>query len=317
VNLTLTNPILLFKPSGNIEWQQDFAQIPFGYVHGDKLKVVFATRRKPDKDRAYCSFPAEAVFALKDLSLVSLSEKPLLDLGGVGSFDEFGVMPGSILKLNTGEEVMYYCGWSRSHPAPYRWSIGIAYRQENGQFERIYQGPIIGQSIDYPFLTASPVVFPTKDFGYEMFHLSGTSWHLIDNRLESRYSIVKSISQDGIRWDRSSLELGRVRWSDECQTSPNFFMFEGSRFMTFSYRSQIGFRKQLDRNYKTALVQEVDDCNWSIIQRTVEVREKNNIRDDIAYLSTFMYEDRMFALYNYSAGFGTSGIYISTVQLTL
>jgi hypothetical protein len=150
-----------------------------------------------------------------------------------------------------------------------------------------------------------------------MFHLSGTSWNIINNRLESKYSIVKSISQDGVSWNKSSLELGRVRWNDECQTSPNIFMFEGSRFMTFSYRSQIGFREQVDRNYKTALAQEIDDCTWSIIQSTVEVKEKNEVRDDVAYLSTFVHEGQMFALYNYSAGFGTSGIYMSTVQFTL
>ena len=175
MKLDLIEPIKLFKPSGTIEWQQDFAQIPFGYIQDDKLKVIFATRRKPDKNGNFCSFPAEAVFDFQNFSLISLSEQPLLGLGGEGTFDEFGVMPGSIIKLNTGEEVMYYCGWSRSFPTPYRWSIGIAYKNRGGLFERRYLGPIIGQSVDHPLLTASPVVLPKKDNGYEMFHLSGIS----------------------------------------------------------------------------------------------------------------------------------------------
>lgn len=317
MKLELVNPIKLFKPSGEIEWQQEFAQIPFGYVSDDKLKVIFATRRKPDARGAFCSFPAEALFDLKDFSLLSLTSSPLLSLGGEGAFDQFGVMPGTVLRLNTGEEVMYYCGWSRSFPTPYRWNIGIAYKTNNGFYERKYMGPIIGQNIHHPYLTASPVVLPETNNGYEMFHLTGISWDLIDDNLESRYSITKSVSEDGISWSPSNFNLGNVRWDDECQTSPNILSIEGQRFMTFSYRSQTGFRYKLDRNYRTALAQEVKENEWCVIQKNIEVKENNLIRDDIAYLSTFVYQENLFALYNYSAGFGTSGIYHAKVNIVL
>jgi hypothetical protein len=265
----------------------------------------------------FCSFPAEAIFDLRDLSLTYLSKKPLLDLGGTGAFDEFGVMPGTVLKLHTGEEVMYYCGWSRSTPTPYRWNIGIAYKASGVNFARRYPGPIIGQSIHHPYLTASPVVLQNSNYGYEMFHLNGIAWNMIENTLESRYMITKSISHDGISWQPTDFMLEKVCWDDECQTSPNFFKIDGQRFMTFSYRSQTSFREQLDRNYRTALVQETSEDSWDLIQENIGVTENGSTRYDIAYLSTFEYEAQLFALYNYSAGFGKSGIYLAKVQVTI
>ncbi len=317
MKIELRNPIKLFKPTGNIDWQQEFAQIPFGYVVDDKLKVVFATRRKQEQNGNYRSYPAQAIFSLDDFSLLSIYEKPLLELGGPGTFDEFGVMPGTILELQSGEEVMYYCGWSRTVSTPYRWSIGIAFKSGLENFERKYLGPVMGQTVSHPYLTASPVVISTAKSGYEMFHLTGVSWDLIENKLEPRYVIARSISTDGVHWVPSDLSLGSVRWKDECQTSPNIFFMGKERFMTFSYRSQSNFRDELNRNYRTAVAKEVSPNCWVVVQSSIELHHDDSIRDDIAYLHSFKHNGKFFALYNYSSGFGTSGIYLAQMEISI
>jgi hypothetical protein len=65
------------------------------------------------------------------------------------------------------------------------------------------------------------------------------------------------------------------------------------------------------------LVQETSEDSWDLIQENIGVTENGSTRYDIAYLSTFEYEAQLFALYNYSAGFGKSGIYLAKVQVTI
>ena len=315
--LSLVNPRLLFKPTGSLDWQQDFAQIPFGYTEGNHLRVIFATRSAKDQNGNYKSYPAQAIFDLSDLSLQSLDSSPLMDLGQPGSFDESGVMPGTITKLHSGEVAMYYCGWSRSVVTPYRWSIGVSFLNSEGKFIRRDLGPVIGQSIAHPYLVASPVVFAFDSSTYEMFHLTGTSWDFVENKYEALYRITRSTSGDGHYWNSSGWNMEKVFWADECQTSPNIFMIGNKRFMTFSYRSQSGFRNNLDRNYKTAVAEEISSENWRVIQSKVGVIDGISQRFDVAYLNTFEHQGCLYGLYNYSAGFGTSGIYIAQIKISI
>jgi len=146
MKFTLTNPRLLYKPTGNLGWQQNFAQIPFGYVEGDNLRVIFATRDSKDSDGNYRSYPAQAIFNLNTFSLQSLDLAPLMSPGLPGCFDEFGVMPGTILEIHSGEVAMYYCGWSRSVTTPYRWSIGISYldKRRGADYRPMFRSSIFG-----------------------------------------------------------------------------------------------------------------------------------------------------------------------------
>lgn len=313
--LSLVNPKLLFKPTGALEWQQDFAQIPFGSVEGNHLRVIFATRSAKDYAGNYKSYPAQAIFDLSDWSLKSIDSSPLMKLGQPGSFDESGVMPGTIIKLHSGEVAMYYCGWSRSVVTPYRWSIGLSFLGTEGKFLRRDLGPIIGQSIAHPYLVASPVVSWSLTTAYEMFHLTGTSWDLVENKYEALYTITRSTSGDGKFWKSSGWFMEKVFWPDECQTSPNIFMIGNKRFMTFSYRSQSGFRSNVDRNYKTAVAEEISSENWRVVQSKVAVIDGTSQRFDVAYLNTFEHQGNLYGLYNYSMGFGTSGIYMARIKI--
>jgi hypothetical protein len=308
----LINTRLLFKPSNTLDWQQKFAQIPIGYIRGNVLDVVFATRSVVDRFDNYRSYPAMVSFQLPNFQLMSICDSPLLDLGSPGSFDDSGIMPGSIIELSGNTQAMYYCGWSLSSPTPYKWSIGIAYAEKGQAFCRRYNGPIISSSIQNPFLVASPIVSrPNQNVDYfEMYHLSGTSWNFIDNNWESRYLLSKSVSLDGVNWNKSEFHLNQVRWDDECQTSPNFFTMHGERYLSFSYRSQSGFRKDLERNYKTAIASQKSQDTWSVIQSELSISGTDVSRSDIAYMTTFNYHGELYALFNFSEGFGTSGIYI-------
>jgi len=150
-----------------------------------------------------------------------------------------------------------------------------------------------------------------------MFHLSGASWDLVEGKYEALYRITKSISKDGLCWTSAGWTMDKVFWADECQTSPNMIRVANRRFMTFSYRSQSGFRNNLDRNYKTAAAEEVSPGIWKLVQQRIDVINEQSVRFDVAYLNTFEYSGNFYGLYNYSMGFGTSGIYIAQLRVSI
>ncbi|MFX6006898.1 hypothetical protein ABTF07_20195, partial [Acinetobacter baumannii] len=50
--------------------------------------------------------------------ILYIHDSPVLELGGTGSFDEFGVHPGSFIKQDDGTLLFFYQGWTRMESVP-------------------------------------------------------------------------------------------------------------------------------------------------------------------------------------------------------
>lgn len=141
-------------------WMMEFAQCPTPFLLDDAtVRVYFATRPSRDAEGLYVSRPGFVDLDRGDLRrVVAIAERPALDLGRVGTFDEFGVMPSSVLRVG-GEVYMYYTGWTRMASVPYTTAIGVAVSRDGGTtFERIGDGPVLNIALDEPLLVNSPIV---------------------------------------------------------------------------------------------------------------------------------------------------------------
>src|ERR1041384_1976784 len=82
---------LIFAPAGQAGWINSHAQMPVVHVRGDCLRIYFSTRPS-----AGCSVPAFIDVDIDDPTRVRrICERPLLEFGSAGSFDEHGMMPTS------------------------------------------------------------------------------------------------------------------------------------------------------------------------------------------------------------------------------
>jgi hypothetical protein len=252
---------LIFAPDGRFEWMQSHAQNPSVLVLEDRLRVYFTCRPPRDKDGNFA-----AVTTFVDLkkddpgSVTYVHPRPILPLGGVGTFDQFGVMPGCALAV--GSEVwLYYVGWMRCHGAPYTHAIGLAVSDDGGSnFRRLGSGPLFGRSPKEPFLQNSPTVF--KHGGvFHMWYSSGIRWVEQDGRLESIYVLMHATSRDGINWEREGVPCVPVRVEDEVQTNPTVTQVGGRFYMWFCYRWGLDFRNP-ERGYRIGLAWSDDLINW-------------------------------------------------------
>lgn len=289
---------LIFDPRGTSSWMQSHAQCPFTLVFDDFVRVFFSTRGCEDSEGQFVSKSAFVDFSRHDLTkILNVSEKPIIDLGGRGTFDEFGSMAGSVVRKEN-IYYLYYCGWQRSQSTPYNWQIGLA--TGDGQtFDRYSEGPILGAHLNEPFLQACPIVYKFSNEKWHMFYLSGTKWIEHGNHPESQYLLMHAISNDGITWQRNGKPIIPTTVKDECQTSASIFKRGGTFHMLFSYRHGEGFRNNGEKGYRIGYAWSKNLYDWHRKDDFAGIEIGENSFDDnmIAYPHVFELDGKTNLLY--------------------
>jgi hypothetical protein len=224
-------------------WLKEFAQAPASLIMDDVVRVYFSCRPPPDQKGQYVSYSAYVDLDRADLFKVSdVAEQPILSLGGLGEFDEFGTYPVSVIR--DGELVRaYYAGWTRSESVPFNVAIGSAVSRDGGRtFQKLGTGPILSYSPDEPFVLSGPKIRRFNGQWY-LFYIAGRKWKMVEGRAEPVYKLRMATSQDGIHWHKLNKDLVESRIEeDEAQASPDVFYANGKYHMFFCYRYSSHYR---------------------------------------------------------------------------
>jgi hypothetical protein len=221
-------------------WLREFAQAPSVLIFEEFVRVYFSCRPPADENGQYVSYSAYIDLNRKNLfEIQNISESPILKLGELGTFDEFGTYPVSVIR-HQDEIKAYYAGWTRCVSVPFNVAIGFAVSKNEGTtFEKIGDGPILSYSIDEPFILSGPKVRSFNDQLY-LFYIAGKKWILDNGKPEPVYTIRMAISADGINWVKHNEDLIEQRtMGEEAQASPDVFFYKGKYHMFFCYRNSI------------------------------------------------------------------------------
>jgi predicted GH43/DUF377 family glycosyl hydrolase len=243
-------------------WLKEFAQAPAALIFDDFVRVYFSCRPSPDVNGQYVSYTAYVDLERSDLTKIrSVAEKPILSLGDLGTFDEFGIYPFTVIR--DGDIVRaYYGGWTRCESTPYTVAIGIAVSHDNGRtFVRLGPGPVISQTADEAFVLSGPKIRRFND-RWQLFYVAGTRWVMHDGRAESIYRVRLAESTDGLLWERSGRDLLNVRLeADECQACPDVTFSAGRYHMFYCYKYGVNFRNSA-RGYRIGYAHSENLRNW-------------------------------------------------------
>lgn len=279
-------PIFSWKRLGKIfdpqqlqahSWMMEFAQCPTPFVLDDQtVRVFFATRPLRDNKGLYVSRPGYVDLSRHDLRKIkAVSPKPLLELGQTGTFDEFGIMPSSVVRV--GDDLyMYYTGWTRMESVPYTTAIGIAVSHDQGEtFHRIAPGPVLGLTLEEPYLVNSPIVKFINN-RWHMWYVSGKRWIETDTGPEIVFQQAHATSSEGLSWDERETSIMPPLSDDECQDFLCPIQIDGSWHTFFAYRDAAGFRNQRECAYRLGYARSLDLHTWersdlpSILERSDE-----------------------------------------------
>lgn len=132
--------------------------------------------------------------------VLNVSNRPVLDLGEDGMFDDNGLLLGDVLRV--GEKVyMYYVGFQIPAKAKFIACSGLAVSLDGGDsFERVRKTPIGGRVPNAPFgRCIHSVIYENGIFRIWYSVIYG--WEYIDGRPYPQYDIRYVESKDGIHLD--------------------------------------------------------------------------------------------------------------------
>jgi hypothetical protein len=288
----------IFASSGQHAWMKHYAQVPTPILLHDRIRIFFTCRPDPDPSGSFVSYTTFLDVDINDpTKIIHLHDEPVMPLGDLGTFDQFGVMPCYVDVLPDGLW-LYYVGWARSGGVPWQSSVGLAKSVDNGvTFQRHSKGPILTRTPDEPYVQGSPFVLHHQGQRH-LWYLSGTEWMQSGDRIESIYRLMHATSDDGITWKRNGRECIPAATSDECQARPAVLFENGTAHMWFSYRHGVDFRNP-QRGYGIGYASSTDLLTWNRNDELAGISKSDSGWDSemISYPSLLRVGNRMLMFY--------------------
>ncbi len=289
----------IFTASGQFEWMNSHTACPVPYrIDERRYRIYFGTRNTS----GHPSVGSLLIDLEQPTAVLQLSDAPQLTHGARGMFDDNGVYPGPILKVN-GQDCMYYMGRSNGEDGLYYMSVGLAGLTADGQLARLFKAPVLGRSEHDPWMTSTPCVLE-RDGLFRMWYLSGIGW---DSASVSRYHIKYAESADGVTWQRDGRVAIDFEPGETNIASPAVWQENGKYHMIFCASAAAA---QNSKGYGLFHAESDDGCQWQR-KGAVNLEGGDNEAWDSesrAYPSVFIEGGKIYLLYsgnaNGKAGFG-------------
>lgn len=290
---------LIFSPNNNFEWMHSHAAVPLAEkLGGDLFRIFFTTRDK--KNRSHGAYID--IDITNPSNIIQTSQKPVLEPGPLGSFDDSGAMPSCIVS-HDGDSFLFYTGWSLGVTVPFYFYIGLArYNKEKKTFEKVSNAPILERTDKDPFLSASPYVI-IDDEMWKMWYVSCIKWEL-DNAGNPRhhYSIRYAESKDGVSWKRRNQFCIPFKTNYEYAIARPYVIMENNFYkMWYSYRGG-------ENTYRIGYAESDDGITWERMDEKsgIDVSLNGWDSDMIEYPFIFTHKEVTYMLYNGNE-YGKSG----------
>ena len=292
-----------------------FAQSPQALVLEDRVRIYFSIR-KADPNGKVVSHIAFVDYDKELRSIIGFSEKPVIEPGKLGTFDEHGIFPISPLK-HSNQIIAYTCGWSRRVSVSVETSTGLAVSDDNGiSFRRTGDGPIMSASLHEPFLVGDSFV-RVFDNVFHMWYIYGSSWRQFPGEgVERVYKIGHAVSSDGVHFKRDGKAIIPDKINeDECQALPTVIYHKDRYHMIFCYRHAVGFRRDPAKAYRLGYAYSSDLVQWTRDDESIGIGPSANGWDSemMCYPNLFHCDGKLYLLYNGNE-FGRNGFGLASLE---
>jgi hypothetical protein len=280
-------------------WMLEFAQAPATLILENTVRVFFGCRPARDEKGQYVTYISYVDLNRKNLfDIIGFAKEPVIKLGNLGCFDEFGTYPISIIQKTENEIWGYYAGWTRCESVPFNVGVGLAISKDQGTtFKKLGEGPILPYSLEEPFTISGPKIRKFNDV-YYMFYIAGKEWLMVNGKPEISHKIRLATSTDGLKWTKINKDIIPNGWDEnEAQASPDVFYANGIYHMFFCGWVPSNFRKKSNRligyAYSTDLINWVRDDS----KVGITISESGWDSEMLAYPHVFELDGEIYMLY--------------------
>lgn len=292
---------LIFSPDGSGFFKTHAARpIPY-QLNETALRIFYSSRDSDDR-----MLPTFIDVDIDDPSKISyISDKPLVDLGEPGTFDDSGVTLGSIVECGD-RTLIYYTGWKRRRVVSFELSIGvIEWNRKDDSYSKLFKGPILGQDKDHPLLVAGPYVMRENGL-FKMWYCSGTGWKFPNENPEPIYTVFYAESDDGVDWRPLGRRVIEYAYDGEVISAPWVLKINDKYHMWYSKR---GHMNKSEKNYTIGYALSDDGIVWERLDKFagIGVSESGWDSEMVCYPSFYSHKDRTYMLYS-GNGVGRGGM---------
>jgi hypothetical protein len=296
---------LIFHVEKQADWMWTHAGLPVALrVDEEVLRIFFGTR-----DTEGRSLPAFIDVRADDpRRVLYVHDRPLLERGALGAFDDSGVTPSCIAFDDGGRLLLFYIGWSRRASVPYHLAIGLAASDDGGRsFARVSEGPIMERTASEPFFVTSPCVL-REAHRWRMWYCSSGGWLVVRGQPEPVYEIKYAESDDGVIWQRPNITCIGSREPGEAIARPSVIRGAEGYRMWYAFRGSDGYRTDRDAAYRIGYAESSDGVRWERKDSEGGLDRSESGWDSVMTAYPFVYEHAgtTCMLYN-GDGFGRSG----------
>ncbi len=294
------------------------AQSPQVLPLDDGVRIYFSTRSRDASGK----FLSHVSFVEMDTTLTEVrrtAPQPVISLGGRGCFDEHGIFPMNVLRVDN-EVWAYTTGWNRRVSVSVDTGIGRVVSRDGGlTFDRSGAGPVLGPSLHEPFLVGDGFVL-REGGGFAMWYIFGHRWvrSAPDAAPDRVYKIGRASSKDGLTWQASQGRciIPDVLGPNECQALPSVLYRDGIYHMVFCFRDVHGFRDDPSRGYRLGYASSKDGINWLRDDDALGLKGDQDAWDEQMQCYPHLCEvsGKVYLLYNGNRfgehGFGAARLYL-------
>jgi predicted GH43/DUF377 family glycosyl hydrolase len=279
---------LIYRPNGSIWWAKTHGYIPTPDLHKDFIRIYFAGR-----DESLIGRIGYVDVDIDDPSkIIFVTDKPILDIGEIGCFDDSGVTASSIVTIGN-QKYLYYIGWQLGIKAPHLLFTGLAVSDDDGQtFVKHSRIPILDRTHEEPFARSAPyVIFENGIF--KMWYWTNLEWKYENGWLHYNNVIRYAESNDGIHWPPKGQTCIVPSGDDYAVGRPWVIREGGINRMWYSTRSRGGAIK-----YHIDYAESADGKNWTKRPAGISVSNSGWDSQVLCFGAVVDIGDRFYMFYN-------------------
>ena len=194
---------LIYCPNGEHEWEIDTFMTPHAMKIEDGIIRIWGGVR--DKD-GISRIKYIDVSEENPSKILYVSDKPALDIGNPGCFDDNGVILGDIIQVQD-KLYMYYVGFQHVEKVKFYAFSGLAISNDKGKtFQRYSEVPVLDRSPRGRFGRCIHTVLYEENI-FKCYYAIINDWKIINGRTYPVYNIWYITSKDGINWSPEDKHL--------------------------------------------------------------------------------------------------------------
>jgi hypothetical protein len=296
-------------------WMKEYAQAPHTLIFDDFVRVYFSCRPLPDENGMCVSYSTYLDLDRKDLTkIIKIATRPILPLGDLGTFDEFGTYIASPV-WNKGEIWVYYSGFTRCVSVPFNVAIGLARSYDKGEsFIKCGPGPVLSYSPDEPYILSGPKIRKFNSKWY-LFYIVGRKWPLENGKPTNPvYKLRLAVSYDGVSWKKVGKDLIPSLYEDEAQSGPDVIYLDNKFHMFFCHRRSENYRgKEGGLRIGYASSWNLFDWERDDSKAGIDVSDEGWDSEMVRYPHVFELDGKVYMLYN-GNNFGKYGFGLAVLE---